>query len=155
MSITPFTQINTLKITRTFCLNIIKDLTVDQLNKVPAGYNNNIIWNIAHMIAAQEGVCYLRAGKSTNISEAFYNSYKPGSKPEAEVTAGDIDTIKSLLLGSFDQLEKDLQTNHFENYMPWATRYGVEMKSIHDAVNFLPFHDGMHMGYIMALKRLV
>ena len=51
-------QFEILKLTRQYLLNDIKDLTVEQLNEVPAGFNNNIIWNVAHMLATQQGICY-------------------------------------------------------------------------------------------------
>lgn len=153
MSESRYPQLETLKKLRLFVLNTIKDLTVDELNKIPKGYSNNIIWNIAHLVAAQEGVCYMRSGQSTNISVEFFNTYKPGSKPERNLTEKEIEEIKQLLLTSVDQLENDLNQVKFVNYQGWTTRYGVQMNNIEDALNFLPFHEGMHLGYIMALKR--
>ncbi|WP_407635809.1 DinB family protein [Solitalea canadensis] len=36
--------------------------TIDQLNKVPAGFNNNLIWNIGHEIVAQQALIYKSSG---------------------------------------------------------------------------------------------
>jgi len=153
MSKSPYSQLDTLRKLRIFILNTIKDLTLEQLNKVPSGYSNNIIWNVAHLVAAQEGVCYLRTGQATTVSMEFFNAYKPGSKPERNLTEKEVDEIKQLLIASVDLLENDLKQNKFVNYKSWTTRYDVEMNTIEDALNFLPFHEGMHLGYIMALKR--
>ncbi|MHA4896052.1 DinB family protein [Pedobacter sp. PWIIR3] len=150
-----FPQIESLKKIRTFTLNTIDGLSPEQFNKIPECYNNNIIWNVAHMVAAEQGVCYLRAGLPTVIPEHFYAAFKPGSKPEGHLDEIQILEIKNLLLSSLVRLEADLLDNKFESYTSWATRYGVEMNNINDALNFLPFHEGMHLGYIMALKRLV
>jgi hypothetical protein len=150
-----YKQIPNLKKIRQFTLSTIEGLTEDQFNKIHNGYNNNIIWNVAHMIAAEQGVCYLRAGVKTHISEEFYESYKPGSKPVKHIPLQEIEEIKLLLIKSLEQLETDLQSTLFDGYMPWTTRYGVEMNNIDQALDFLPFHEGMHLGYIMALKRLV
>lgn len=150
-----FSQLDLLKNIRTFTLNTIEGLSTAQFNKIPQGYNNNIIWNVAHMVAAEQGVCYMRAGLPAVIPEHFYTAFKPGSKPEGPISEIQIMQIKELLLSSLVGLEADLIANKFENYKPWSTRYGVEMNSITDALNFLPFHEGMHLGYIMALKHLV
>ncbi|MGY4384971.1 hypothetical protein ACVWYN_002007 [Pedobacter sp. UYP24] len=155
MSISKFPQIDSLKKIRTFTLNTIEGLSTEQFNKIPEGYNNNIIWNVAHMIAAEQGICYLRAQLETVIPEHFYAAYKPGSKPAGDLSESQITEIKALLLSSLTVLEKDLTDNKFEGYLPWATRYGVEMNNIIEALDFLPFHEGMHLGYIMALKRLL
>jgi len=47
-------EIERLKKTRIFLLDLIKDLTTEQLNEIPKGFNNNIIWNLGHLIASQQ-----------------------------------------------------------------------------------------------------
>jgi len=148
-------QLQRLKKIRVFVLQTVKELSAEQLNKVPEGYNNNVIWNMAHLVAAQEGVCYLRSGQPTHVSETYFSNYKPGSKPAGDLTAAEIADIKALLISSYEQLEADIQENKFVSYQPWTTRYEVAMNDIEGAVDFLLFHEGMHLGYIMALKRLL
>lgn len=148
-------QIETIRKTRAAVLNLISDLTIEELNEIPAGFNNNIIWNVAHLVAAQQGVCYFRAGLPLKIENRFFMAYKPESKPEGLVSAEELETIKALLFSTLDQLEEDYQASIFTNYTPWTTRYGVDIKNIDEAISFLPFHEGLHMGYIMALKRAV
>jgi hypothetical protein len=140
---------------RTKVIEILKELSLEQLNMVPAGFNNNIIWNAGHMIAAQQGVCYKRAGLNTVIDEAFFETFKPGTKPERFFDAADVENIIGLFTTTLTQLEADLQTNKFANYPTWTTRYGAELSSINDAVAFLPFHEGLHIGTIVAMRKLV
>jgi hypothetical protein len=147
--------IDTLRKLRGFVLSLTDDLTPAELNTIPPGFSNNIIWNLGHLIAAQEGVCYKRNGMETHVEEAFFEAYKPGSRPEGPVGVGEIANIRGMALTSIDMLEEDLGLGRFENYQPWTTRYGVEMSSIEDALQFLSFHEGLHTGYIMAMKRVV
>lgn len=140
---------------RTTILNVIANLSLEQLNRIPAGFNNNIIWNLGHMIAAQCGVCYKRAGLEMPIDETFFDIYKPGTKPERLYTAEDMEQIKTLFATTCNILEADLQKDIWTNYPTWTTRYGVEIKSINDAVAFRPFHEGLHIGTVMALKKIV
>lgn len=148
-------NIESLKATRKFLLKVIEDLSPEQLNKIPAGFNNNIIWNIAHLVASQQGVCYKRAGLGLLVDGDFFNQYKPDSKPAEYVSQTEIEYIKIILITTIDQFEKDYGQETFKNYPSWITRYGVELNSIDDALTFLPFHEGLHVGYIMALKRVV
>lgn len=142
--------------TRKSVLECIKDLTLEQLNYIPDGFNNNIAWNLGHMVAAQQGVCYKRSGNTPmHITDAFFMDYKPESKPERFITQGEIDDIKALMFSTIDQLEADHQNNIFGPHAPWTTRYGVQINNLDEAINFLPFHEGLHFGYIMALKRVV
>lgn len=148
-------KIETIKNTRQHLLQFISDVSVDGLNEVPPGFNNNIIWNLGHLIASQQGVCYLRAGVKTRIDETLYLRYKPGTKPEGYSNGGEVEKIKNMLFASLDQFAEDYQNNVFANYNTWTTRYGVELAGINDAIEFLLFHEGLHAGYVMALKRLV
>src|SRR5579862_7795618 len=110
-------QIEIIRKTRSFLLENLKDLTTEQLNQIPEGFNNNIIWNLGHMIAAQQGVCYIRAGLTPHVTEDFINSYKSGSKPGSNVDAAGVEHIKSLLFSTLDQLEEDYNNSIFGGYI--------------------------------------
>ncbi len=147
--------IDTIKKTRKFILNTLNELSIEQLNKIPAGFNNNIVWNLGHLVAAQQGLCYIRAGLKTVVDEKFFLAYKTDSKPDGTVTKEEFEKIKVLLFETLDQLEKDISKNLFVNYTAFKTRYDVEIKNVDEAVKFILFHEGLHCGYIMALKRAI
>jgi hypothetical protein len=148
-------QIETIRKTRSFLLEQLKNLSNGQFNQVAEGFNNNIIWNLGHMIAAQQGLSYKRAGLPTIISDDFWEKYRTGSKPEGMVSDNEITQIKDLLFTTLDEFEIDYNKKIFGNYTAWSTRYGVEVASIDDGIKFLPFHEGLHSGTIIAIKRLV
>lgn len=147
-------NIEVLRKTRHFALNLIDGLTDEQLNKIPEGFSNNIIWNLGHLVAAQEGVCYKRSGVEANIPDEFFHGYKPGSKPEKDASAEEIAQIKSLLLTSLDDLERDHAAGKLI-MNPWTTRYGIDINTIEDGISFLQFHEGLHQGYITAMVKMV
>ncbi len=148
-------KIELIRKTRSKALEIISGLSIPELNKIPEGFNNNIIWHLGHLIAAQEGIFYLRGKLELNVENEFFNSFKNGSRPDREILAEELENIKSLLFSSLDQFESDLEKNTFHNYPAWTTSMGIEINSIEDAINFLPFHEGLHLGYIMAYKRIL
>ncbi|XZF16581.1 DinB family protein [Chitinophagaceae bacterium MMS25-I14] len=147
-------QLETLKKTRTFLLESIKDLSAAQFNKIPEGFSNNIIWNLGHIVAAQYGICYVRAGV-TPPDETIVNNYRSGTKPEGIADEAEIEKIKGLLLSSLERTDNDYKENVFANYTEWNTRYDKVISNVDDALGFLPFHDGLHMGTIAALRKLV
>jgi hypothetical protein len=148
-------RIETIRTPRKLLLELVNDLSIEQLNEIPAGFNNNIIWNLGHMVASQDGVCYRRSGLELKAGAAFFEAYKPGSKPEGFVGGDEVERIKTLLFSTLDELEADCEAGIFNTYMPVMTRYGIELTDIEDGINFLPFHEGLHIGCILALKRLV
>ena len=148
-------KIATVKQIRQFLLNRISELTTDQLNEIPAGFNNNIIWNLGHLVAAQQGICYVRPGIRPAVDEKYILLYQPGTKPEQYVDSNEVEIIKQLLITSLDQFETDYQNNLFVNYEAYTTAFGIELKNIDDAIAILPFHEGVHSGYIMSLRKFI
>lgn len=144
-----------LRKTRAFVLQLMAELSLEQVNTIPEGFSNNISWNFGHMIAAQQGVCYKRAGLPIVVEEAFFEAYKPGSRPEQAISQEQWEAIKALSATSIDRLEADYASGLFSSYTPWTTRYGVELQSIEDAMQFILYHEGLHAGFIMALKKAV
>jgi hypothetical protein len=141
--------------TRAWALQIVEGLSEEALNTIPEGFNNNIIWNLAHLVAAEQGVCYVRGGAEPVVPVEFIKAYTRGTRPEALVSAGEIAEIKALLLSTPHRLDADLAAGRLSDYKAWMTPYGVDLKTIEDALQFLRFHEGMHCGYIMALRRVV
>lgn len=147
--------IETIKNPRVLLLKLIQDLSTEQFNEVPAGFNNNIIWNLGHMISAQQGLCYKRSGLDIKTDQQLFLAYRPETKPEEFVDSAGVDEIKSLLLSTIDKLDADYSNNLFTSFGTFTTRYGIELSNIDDVLRFLPFHEGLHIGCILALKKLV
>ena len=147
--------ITQIKNTRAFILELVKDLSIEQLNKIPTGFNNNIVWNIAHLTAAQQNMCYVRSGLAVTVKEEHFSAFLSGTKPDKFIEKQEIDSIFDALLNSMDRLAADYTSGIFVEFDLWDKRYGMKLSSIEDAINFIPFHEGMHIGYIMALKKLV
>ncbi|MEO6549294.1 MAG: DinB family protein [Ferruginibacter sp.] len=151
-------KIEKIKKVREFLLNQIAGLTTDQLNKIPEGYNNNIIWNLAHLICAEQSICYLRAGQPAIVNDKYISLYRTTTKPGAFTDEQEIKSIKNLLLSTVDELQINFDKKIFDNYSPSENIlkiYGVELHSIEDALEFLLYHEGFHTGYIISLIRLV
>ena len=90
-------QIDLIRKIRSKAIELIGGLSITELNKIPTGFNNNIIWNLGHLVAAQEGIFYLRGKLEPTFEQDFFNSFKNGSKPDHMMLAEEIEKIKSLL----------------------------------------------------------
>lgn len=141
---------------RELFLNLINGLSIEQLNKIPEGFNNNIIWNYGHAIISTEALCYLRSSAQPNKEIPFLDKYKKGSKPESYISQEEIDTLKTLSKSSLYKIEEDIVKGVFENIIPYSTEtYGFEMGSIEEIITCCLAHEALHWGYAMAQRRLV
>lgn len=141
--------------TRRNFIELINSLSVAQLNEVPAGLNNNIIWNFGHIVVTQQILCYLLAGAPLKMDQSLIEKYRKGAKPEDFVDQAEIDTLTSLAISLLDELEIDLETDLFSNYKTYPTSYGFELTNIDDAVDFFAVHESMHYGVALTIKKLV
>lgn len=151
-------KIDKIKKVRQFILEQITGLSDEQLNKIPAGFTNNIIWNLAHLICAQQSICYLRAGQQVIVPDKFITPFFTNTKPERILEYDEIQEIKRLFLSTIDQLQLDFESGMFSSYTPSPNIlriYGIDVHSIEDALEFVLYHEGYHSGSILALKKLV
>ena len=149
--------IEVIKASRNKLLSLVEELTIDELNRIPTGFNNNLAWQIGHLVVSQQILCYKLSGNKFLIEEDLIDLYKNGSKPERDFTETEIAQMKHYLLGTIDQLEIDLKAGIFDNFTPYtvSTYPGFKLEKIEDAVTFVASHDGLHYGCSLALKRLV
>ena len=97
----------------------------------------------------------MRAGLKPRVEEKYLAPFRPGTKPTEQVDQNELSVIKEILISSLDQFQTDYQNNLFSDYGTWSTRYGVDLANIDEAVRFLAFHEGLHIGVITAQKKLV
>jgi hypothetical protein len=148
-------HIENIRKTRESIISHVKELSLEKLNLIPHGFNNNILWNLGHLVAAQQNICYLRGGLQPSLSQTDFAVFMPGTKPDRFFESDEEDSVKALLLTSLDTLQRDYQNKVFANMTPYTTRYGIPVNNIDDAIAFMQFHEGLHSGVIMSIRKLV
>lgn len=146
---------NVQKTSREILLKLLNSHSLEQLNKIPDGFNNNIVWNVAHCIAAQQSLVYKLSGLPAIVSEDFILKYRKGTKPEGDVSQEEVDEIRELLFTTLEKTENDFASGLFVDYTEYTTSMGFTLCNVHDALNFNNYHEGIHTGIIMAIKKLV
>ncbi len=149
------TQFEVLKKSRELVLNLIDGLTIEQLHKIPEGFNNNIAWNVAHLVVTQQLLHYKLSGLQCLVSDELIDNYRKGTKPSETFTEEELEEVKELLLGLPDTLKEDFEAGIFTDYTSYKTSTGFVLDSFKTALAFNNMHEGMHLGVIMAMKKLV
>ena len=143
------------KTSRKLLASFLENYTLEQLNKIPEGYSNNLIWNIGHIVVVQQMLVYKLSGLPMMISDEMVEKYKKGTKPEHDVTQAEVEEIKDLLLETIRKTEVDLNNKVFQNYNEYPTSTGFVLKSAEDAMAFNYFHEALHLGIMMSLRKFV
>lgn len=148
----------TFEITRTsrkIVSQFLDNYSLEQLNKIPEGFKNNLIWNIAHIVVTQQLLAYKFSGLPMMVSDELVQKYMKGTKPELDASQDEVDEIKSLLSKTVDQTEEDYDNGIFKNYQEYPTSTGFVLKNVEDAMAFNNFHEGLHIGILMSLRKFI
>ncbi|WP_372757391.1 DinB family protein [Mariniflexile sp.] len=142
--------------TRRFFKSTLENFSLEDLNKIPAGFNNNIIWNIGHIIVTQQLLTYKLSGLSMMLNDELVAKYQKNTKPEMEVTQAEVDVLKALLFSTIEKTKEDYGFGLFKNYQEYTvSTTGNTLTNIEEAFQFALFHEGLHLGYVMALIRVI
>jgi hypothetical protein len=133
--------------------SFIDAFSFEDLNKIPEKFNNNLIWNIAHLIVTQQLLTYSLSGLPMQISDALVDKYKKGSMVDGNVSQEEINEIKGLLISTIEKTKEDYEKGVFNSFQPYTTSTNSTLKSFEEAMEFNNFHEGIHLGYILALKK--
>ncbi|MFD1616470.1 DinB family protein [Gelatiniphilus marinus] len=142
--------------TRTILSEIIDNTSLKDLNTVPKGFNNNVIWNIAHIVVSEQLLAYRLSGLPSMVSDEMIDKYKKGTKPEGPVTQQEANQIKGLLLSALKNTKTDYYNGVFKNYNAYTvSTTGNTLNTIDEALQFILTHEGIHYGYILALLKAI
>lgn len=131
----------------------LNHLTVEELNTVPKGFNNSIIWNIAHTIVTQQILIYRLSNLPMCLPQNFIDRFKKGTKHESNSDKNEIEYIKSILYTPLNQTELDYENKEFKSFQEYTVSTGSTLTNVDEALAFNNFHEGIHYGYILALKK--
>ena len=131
----------TLNITRNNIINAIEGLSLEDLNTVPKGFNNNVIWNVGHVVATQQLLCYKFSGLKMSLDSDFITKYMKGSVADNDISQEEVDYILKQLKVLPAELENDYTNGVFENYNTYTTSCNITLSAISEAIQFNNVHE--------------
>ena len=135
--------------------NFLDNYSLEQLNTIPAGMSNNLIWNIAHVIVSQQKLVYALSGLTMHISDAMFEKYQNGSRPDGKTTQTEVDEIKKFLLEMVEKTKSDFEAGIFKEFHPYQTKTGFYLGTFTEAIAFNNYHEGVHLGIMMSIKKYI
>lgn len=141
--------------TRKSLVKILQNLTSEQMLKIPEPHRNSVFWNVAHLMVTQQLLFYRLSGLPLQIEEGFVERYGKGSIATEEVSKQDMSFVLENIVPLCEKSEEDYKNGLFRGYKPYMTSTGIELTSIEEALQFSTFHDGIHLGVVLSLRKLV
>jgi hypothetical protein len=142
---------------RSSILSAVEGLSAKQLHAMPAEFDNNIAWNVGHLLVVQQRLLYRPCGLPISLSEAMIPLYLPNTSPADWETEPDAEELVEMLMPQQEQLEADYADGRFsENgFSKFTTGSGITLSDIDGALVFNTYHESQHYGFIQALINIV
>lgn len=133
----------------------LEKYTLEQLNTIPEGFSNNLVWNLGHIIVVQQALVYRLSGVPMYISDELFETYRNGSKPTGTTTQAEVDELKSLLFSLLEKTKEDYAAGKFVSYTEYTTGTGFHLASTQEAMEFNNYHEAMHLGFMMNIRKFI
>lgn len=140
---------------RKILYKILKRTPRELLLQIPDGYRNNIWWNIAHVVVTQQLLVYKLGNLSMRIDDALVEKYKKGTIPNTHPTEEEMGNIGAFLMSTIEWTQEDYENGVFKEYNEYTTSTKVTLRNVEDALVFNLFHEGLHLGVILSLEKIL
>ena len=133
--------------------SILKETPKELLLTIPDGFRNNIWWNIAHVVVTQQRLVYKMSNLPMRISDELGNKFMKGTVPDGSATEDEMEEIEGFLFATAEWTQQDYENGIFKTYKEYTTTPGVTLTNVEDSLAFNVFHEGLHLGAILSLKK--
>ena len=144
-----------LKTTRKNIQQLVDAYSIDQLNQIPTGFNNNLIWNYGHVVVTQQLLVYGLSGLPMKISTDFVNRYRKGTKPVSFIDQDEYEQLRKFFEKIPDDTLSDYEKDIFQNYKTYETSYGVILHKVEEGILFNSMHEAMHLGVMLSIRKFI
>ncbi|MGE5702799.1 MAG: DinB family protein [Clostridia bacterium] len=120
---------------------------------VPDGFNNNILWNLGHILTVQEMLLFFTK-EPEHLPQSYLSLFGKDTKPAD--WPDDVPSVEVIVQHLEEQIGriKDHFFNRLDENLPQPFKMrGKEISTYGEMIMFSLYHEGMHTGYMMALKR--
>lgn len=147
--------IKTLRATRGYYVQHVADLSEEQLLQEPPAAGHNILWNIGHIIYTNCSVVYGPCGLKSPIPDSYESMFKGGTGPKDWTVKPSISEVMDMLKSTNDTIINDFKAGKFAAYAKLQLVPGYALETAENAFAFNLFHEGIHIGMVMSLRKQI
>lgn len=145
----------TLRITRAHMLRELEGLSHADMLVIPEDRDDNIIWNVGHLLCSLSRLVYVFSGHPLPIPEEYLAAFGKGTNARDWEADPKVEEVLERFKSMPAQIESDYLAGRFTDYKPLQITPLDTIDSVEEAVAFHSFHEGLHIGIIITLKELL
>ncbi|QHW32236.1 DinB family protein [Paenibacillus rhizovicinus] len=136
-------------LTRQGVMQALEGVSPEMADVIPFGFNNNIRWQVGHILYA--GELHLFPGKGTLPAE-YANFFDSGTRPRQSKEG--VPSLKILIAELKEQYVR-IQNIPEEAFNEKLSRPRPGLETFGEFAAMMAYHEAMHLGQIQSLKRVV
>lgn len=127
----------------------------EMLLTIPEGFNNNLLWNYAHIYVTLDNLMYSFLNEKHTILPHYLELFSRGSSPTYwNGETPPISEIREFLVSQPDRIVETFAGRLSEKgEKPFTLGPTVQFTTLGEILGFANFHEGVHQGSIIGLKR--
>lgn len=142
--------------TRQSIYKVVADLAQEQCLAIPTGFDNNIAWNLGHILTVHQRLCYLHVDLEPLMPREMLAMYVPGTSPAEWSTQPDCAELIAMVMDHLETFEADYATGRFPTTVAdRTTSTGIVLHTFDELLMFNNYHEGLHYGTILSLLNFV
>ena len=145
----------TLRITRHHMLRELEGMGHEDMLVVPGGRDDNVLWNVGHLLCSLSRLTYVFSGQPLPIPERYLELFGKGTSATNWTESPDPAEVLERFKALPAQIEADYLAGNFKEYKPLQITPADTIGSVEEAVAFHCFHEGLHIGMIITLKEVL
>jgi hypothetical protein len=106
-------------------------------------------------VITQQLLYYGLSNLPIKMDKAIVDKYRKGSKPADFTDLEEFKMLKNASIEFCKQTVLDYENGVFKKFKTYPTSFGITLNNIEDVITFNNVHENIHLGSIMALKKLV
>ena len=143
---------NQLESYRSVVLAVVENLTEEEANIIPNGFNNNIRWNLGHIYLDQYLWIQAITKEKNSVTEQFNTWFGFGTSPvDFTVETPSLENLKGLLKQQLAHIKETYGDQLEVEYSPTE----MNMHTIEQVLIRTMFHEGMHLQTILDIKKFI
>ena len=140
---------------RSYAMAQLVGLSNEQYLEILSGLNNNILWNVGHILFDQCYKLYHPCGLALPVPEAYESWFASGSSPRDWAEGPDVGEVVEKF-GSVNEIViADYEKGVFTGFHPYRLEDETPVDTIEESIVLDLAHGGMHYGVIVTMKAVL
>lgn len=133
-----------------------REVSEEEANAIPKGFTNNIRWQVGHLLMCAENLLLTQTGLGKTVPSEWGKYFLPGTSPnDFSTETPSFKELRAALKNQTEQIPTLISKNWDRELSHGLTLPRTTITTVEDAFLFCLFHEGLHLGQVQSIRRLV